>query len=429
MKKNIGILVIVLGIVFSLLTTTLAFSAEKVEITYWGIGDDGANIMPKLVKRFNDAHPNIEVKYLIVPLEQGTATKLLTAIAGGNPPDAARLDRTMTVQWGALGSLVPLDEFMKDSGVKREDFYPRALDDCIWNDQVWALPVEADPCAMLFWNKDLFRQVGLNPEKPPKSIEELDELADKLTKRDDRGNFERIGFAPWLHMGFTFWPSGWAFGGEFYDPKTKKVTANDPKIVQAMEWVLSYAKKLDATRVKSFAATYSTAAAINPFIAGRLAMAYDGVWAIGLLKKYAPKLKYGWRTVPGYSKGGRENFFVLGCSVVIPKGSKHPKEAWEFINWLTSGDALRDWCSANSYLPAKIDVADNPIFFRNPDYARMISIMKTIYDSPPVMPAIGVYTSEIQAAQDAVIYFQKTPKQALDDVTTKVQAELNKYLR
>lgn len=424
---------LIITVVAILLVLSLGGSSglarDRVKITYWGLNDDPANIMPELIKRFNDTHPEIEVEYLVVPQEQGIATKLLTAIAGGNPPDVARLDRTMVVQWGALGSLVPLSEFMQASGVKREDFYPKALADCIWNDEVWAIPVEADPCAMLFWNKALFREVGLDPESPPQSIEELDMFADKLTLEDTEGNIVRIGFAPWLSMGSTFWPHGWSFGGEFYDPVTKKVTANDPRNVQAMEWVLSYAKKLDATRVQSFVTTYSTTATVNPFLASRLAMHYDGVWGIGNARKYAPELEYGWRTVPGYSKGGRENFFVLGCSVVIPQGAKHPEEAWEFLNWLTSGEALRDWCTANSYIPAKIGVADDPAFTEDPDFARMVSVMKTIYDSPPAIPAIGLYTSEIQAAQEAVIYLQKTPQQVLDDVTTKVQAELEKYIK
>lgn len=417
---------LLLVLLFSMFNVTMA----KVKLTYW-TADGGTSLETArmLAKEYMELNPNVEVEVVFVPREQGTYTKLITAVVGGNPPDVAYIDRTMIPSLAVRGTLESLTKYAKRDNISRDQYYGGAWDDCTWGGHVWAIPMEADPCGLLFWNKAVFEEAGLDPERPPETIAELDRMAEKITRVREDGSFDRVGFAPWWNMGFVPWTWGWAFGGEFYDEETKRITANHPRNIMAFEWVQSYAKKYDIKRLASFQTTYFLAEAADAFFTGRIGMKLDGIWTFGSIKRYAPDLRFGWDLFPRYADGGRHPNFILGLSLGIPKGAKHKDEAWRFIKWMTGPYAATKWAHRNSYLPANLEAASNEVFMRDSNYVRMIEQMKEVYDHPPVIPAIGLYTSSIQEAQQAVIYGKKSPKEALDDVTRKVQEELDQFIK
>src|SRR5205823_4634845 len=123
--------------------------------------------------------------------------------------------------------------------------------------KTYALPWGADPNFAFVWNKALFREVGLDPERPPRTLDELRQYARKLTKIDAQGHIVRLGFVPWEYefpnAMFTF---GYAFGGEFYQEPGPgqmigKVTANDPHIIAALTWLADYGKEYDVRKMTS----------------------------------------------------------------------------------------------------------------------------------------------------------------------------------
>jgi multiple sugar transport system substrate-binding protein len=425
-KNSVGICLALTVTLLLLLGVTVG---AKVKLTYW-TSDGGTSLETArmLAQEYMELHPDTEIEVVFVPREQGAYTKLITAVVGGNPPDIAYIDRTMIPSLAVRNALESLTKYAERDGITRDDFYGGAWDDCTWGGHVWAMPMEADPCGLLFWNKAVYEESGLDPDIGPETTTELDDMAFRITKVGPEGTYERVGFAPWWNMGFTFWPYAWAFGGDFYDKNTNKVTANHPRNIRAMEWVETYSKDYDARRLASFESSYFLAEAADAFFTGRVGMKLDGIWTFGSIERYAPELKYGWGLFPGHPDDGRSSNFVLGLSFGIPRGAKHPKEAWEFIRWMTGPYASAKWSYRNSYLPANLEAASSELFAAEPHYVRMIEQMKEVYDHPPVIPAIGLYTSSIQEALQAVVYGQKTPKEALDDVTLLVQEELDQFV-
>ena len=109
------------------------------------------------------------------------------------------------------------------------------------------------------WNKETFKKAGLDPSKPPKTMEELDKLAGALTE-SEQNQLISIGLIPWAQYGgansiFTW---GWAFGGEFYDYEKHLITCDDPRIVKALEWMCAYAKNYDVTKIASLQQGFGT---------------------------------------------------------------------------------------------------------------------------------------------------------------------------
>src|SRR5918911_1113985 len=158
-------------------------------ISYWYTGGgDALRIAHQEVNAFNKTHKTIRVNLTTVTAGGGggisTNQKLLAAITGGNPPDAAYIDRpTISIPWGIQGALTPLNTYIEKDRFKADNYLAAAWDDSVFKGHVYALPMEADPGGLLWWNKDLFEKAGLDPNKPPRYIDELDTSAVRLTQR------------------------------------------------------------------------------------------------------------------------------------------------------------------------------------------------------------------------------------------------------
>jgi multiple sugar transport system permease protein len=162
----------------------------------------------------------------------------------------------------------------------------------------------------------------------------------KLTVRNESGRIASIGFIPnygnsWLYL------YGWLNGGEFMSQDGKKVTLTNPRIVEALEYMvkvydaLGGRKEIVSAYEKSFTAVGTVG---DPFINGQLAMKIDGNWYLNSIARYRPEMDFGVAPPPP-AKGNPSVTWSGGFSLVIPKGAKHPKEAWEFINWMISKES------------------------------------------------------------------------------------------
>lgn len=302
-------------------------------------------------------------------------------------------------------------------------YYSFAWEEANYEGRLYALPHDTDDRA-LYYNKKVFREAGLDPEKPPKTIAEMDAMADKITKKDARGRLERIGLIPWLSQGWLYtW--GWVFGGEFYDPKTRKVTANDPKIVAALEWMVSYAKKYDVAVIDSFSAAFGSEA-MDPFLVGQLGMVVTGDWNLALIDKYAPDLEFGVVSFP-IPPGGKLSTWAGGWSIAVPKGAKNPREAFEWASWFCGPKGQLLYCVATAHIPTIKEAAQDPAFWEGNHKVFMELLPYARYR--PVIPEGDLLWVELASATDQARHLVKPSKQLLDEVTAKVNKALEKWYK
>jgi len=423
----LGILIIV-GIV-GFKGISVNAQEEKVVVSYWHSwgGIDGVET-EKLAEEFNRTHPNIKVVVTYTPRRAmlNTSEKLLIAVAAGNAPDLTMLGRPSVSQFAYGKSLLCLDEYAKEDGVTAKDFTPAEWEGACWEGHVYALPFHCGG-PVFFWNRDRFQELGLDPNKPPKTIAELEEYADRLTECGPEGGLVRVGFVPWLDQGFLCgW--GWIFGGKWYDYGANQVTANHPKNVEALEWIASYAKKYGAHSLDTFTSGIGVEV-VHHFYVEKVLMAMLGNWELGEIERYAPDLNYGVGPPP-YPPGGEANSaWTSGPHNAIPRGTKHPREAWEFMKFLSgSSDAVLNFLKLTHHLSPNVKLQQNPFFHEGPT-----GIIAELYFSPqvhnrPCIPEGPLLWQEQNAAMDYARYGEKTPKKALDDVQAKVQKEINKRL-
>ncbi|HZG55989.1 ABC transporter substrate-binding protein [Paenibacillus sp.] len=392
------------------------------EITFWHPfgGEVEKKAMEESVKMFNDSHPNIKVKAEFIGgggSGNGITDKLTVSINGGNPPDIVAFDRFMVQQWADQGLFEDLTANAEVQGVTADQFYDFAWQEASMDGNLYALPFTTDDRA-LFYNKKLFREAGLDPENPPKTIAELDAAAEKLTKK--QGNrYDVLGFVPWMGQGGVLtW--GWAFGGKYQDPASGKITANDPSNVEALEWMAGYAKKYEIQAVSDFAT--AVGGDINPFAAGKVAMMVGGSWEIGQFNT-VEGLDYGVTPLPSPT-GTDFKTWAGGWSFIIPKGAKNKDAAFEFGKFMSMEDGARNYAEKTGWFVCQKEMNAELSWVKSEPRYQVFVDMFPSANARPIITKGQFFFDQLNAAQESALHGKGDPKALLDDVTNKTNAEL-----
>ena len=312
-------------------------SDGKVHVTYWEKWSGAeAEAMQHVVDQFNQSQDRIVVEVLSTP---SVDRKTLIATAGGDPPDLAGMWLANVYSFADRDALMPLDDFIKAEGLTTEAwlarYYPVYSDSCVYRGTIWSVFTTPTSTA-LHWNKAMFRAAGLDPDRPPKTLAELDAFAERLTKRNPAtGEITQLGFLPqepgWFSWAFPQW-----FGGQLFDG-TNITLGTNPANLEAYRWVANTTRRYGLESVRTFTSGFGNfGSSQNPFMAGQVAMVIQGVWMNNYIRQFAPGLDYGVAPWPSVVPG-LDNFTCIDADVlVIPRGAKHPREAWEFAKFLNT---------------------------------------------------------------------------------------------
>lgn len=396
-------------------------ASGKVTLTLWhGLTSIDLDNMQKVVKAFEEKNPTIKINLVYTESNEGADQKLLTAVAGGNPPDMALLDRFKVGTWASQNSLTDLSAMAAQSGINQSSYYPFVWEESSYKGKLYAIPIDTDS-RMLFYNKDHFKEVGLDPNKPPKTIAELEAAAEKLTVKEGK-RFKRIGFIPWYSQGWLYtW--GWSFGGKFQDPATGKITANDPKVVEALQWMTDFGKKYNVEDIAGFTSAAGTEE-MDPFISGQISMKISGNFTIAGIKKFKPNLNYGVTPIPTPT-GTNFTTWSGGGSIIIPKGAKSVESSWKFLEFLGKEEG-QYLVNANSDF-AVIDSVNIKYGYKDdPIMREFINILPNSHNRP-VIPEGQLLWNELASATENSTRGKGTPKENLDKVTETVNKALEKY--
>ncbi|GGE31791.1 ABC transporter substrate-binding protein [Pullulanibacillus camelliae] len=390
-------------------------------ITFWNNATGtGKDALDAVIKQFNKTHSKIQVKSTYVASNESSDDKLLTAVTGGNPPDISLFDRFKVASWANQGSLTDLSEYAKKDGITKDKYYPFAWDESSYNGKLYAIPISTD-ARLLYYNKDEFKKAGLDPNKPPTTIDELEADADKLTiKKGSR--FQQLGFAPWLGQGWLYtW--GWAFGGDFYNKDTDKVTLDNPQVVKALQWEQDWAKTHNVEDITGFQDSAGSDAQ-DPFLTGQISMQVNVTGTVEQIKKFKPDLNYGVAPIP--TPTGKDfTTWSGGFSLIIPKGAKHPKQAWEFLKYLGSPEGQKLYCGTSKGDLSVIDSVNQDLFKDDPIMMQFVDLLKTSHNRPSISQGQLLW-NELDSAVDKAIHGKGDPKSLLEKANKKVNDALAK---
>ena len=348
-KLTVGLLALGLG----------SGGADAAEITMW-VRSTTEAYSTAMVKAYNETHPD-KVILNLIPNEQFVA-KVGTAIAGGSPPDLMSIDLIYVPTFArgeeltdvtALAKALPYYDKLSPSHLRLSTF----------EGKLFAVPYSAE-ASFLMYDKALFRKAGLDPEAPPKTWAEVRADAEKITAL---GNGTFGYYFPGNTAGnnvFTFLPLIWAAGGDVISDDGSKATLNSP----AVSGALDHLRALWAAKaIPPSARNDGAENIISTPASGKVGLWAGGAFTMTGLRRLSPNMEVGATFIPG-EKPGQWSSFAGGDSIAIPRGSKQPKLAWDFIQWTYSPEVQVGILARNNALPVRTDLAKNEFSERNPVY-------------------------------------------------------------
>jgi len=434
MKYWLAILFVLLT-VFLALSTCIAEQGEMIELTYWhGWTMQWEEMVKYVCAEFEEDHPNIKVNQEVTG---NLIEKLITSVVAGNPPDIVTVYSCENLfSLAAKGLLLPYDDYATEEEIRitGEWMLPMVWELSQWNGKVYGLSYWMQATA-LAWNCDHFAEAGLPVDAAPKTTSDLFEYSKKLTKYTSEDRIERMGFLP----GHTLhWMN--AFGGSLFDEEKGVFTPDDPANVRALKWMKTFYDYYGLKDIQAWQATLaSERAGVNdPFVAGQVSVQIiGGPWKVGDFKKYGMPDK-SWTVGPSPSPEEipSTSTWTYGDFTVVPRGTKHPREAWEFVRF-TSGASgnLGSYARVLYWGGRPINVPVSPVMLthesmedildRYPEYRTMIEIFMdpgTRIGHPPKTPVANEYMGKLWGAGHRVIWEDTWPQEVLSAIKPEIQA-------
>jgi len=263
--------------------------------------------------------------------------KLTAAIVGGSPPDSCRFKENLNNDMAARKNALALDGyFSKDKTVKLSDFTPQSVEALTYKDKPYGMP-HYHQYVILGWNKTLFRQVGLNPDKPPETWQELREFSRRLTLPEkEQWGFRLYEFGPPPREQIFNWFMEWVWrnGGDVWNKERTKATLDSPEAIQALQ---THVDMLYGDR--SVIPPTQTQLAIET---GKLGMWMPTGVGVLNLRKTTPDLDFGLGPMPRSKQFATQ---IQVNSLAIMAGAKERDVAWSSLAYLAREDQMQLWQS------------------------------------------------------------------------------------
>ncbi|WP_237173845.1 ABC transporter substrate-binding protein [Paracandidimonas lactea] len=420
---------LIIGLAGALSTAPAWAQAAPVELEFYypvAVGGPITKIVDGMVADFEKSHPDIKVKSVYAGSYQDSVAKALTAHKGGSAPQVAVLLSTDMFTLIDEGAIVPFDPMIKTEEDKKwlSGFYPAFMANSQTGGKTWGIPFQRSTIVM-YYNKDLFKKAGLNPDTPPGTWDELVQQADKLTQRGADGQTTQWGleipsggaFAYWLFQALTT-PNDVLL----MNPEGNEVYFDKPAVIEAVQYWhdLAYKHKVMP------AGTIDWGTTPKDFLVGKTAMMWTTTGNLTNVRKNA-SFDFGVAPMPKAKRGGSPtgggNFYVFESATPAQRDA-----AFTFVKWMTSPENAAAWSIATGY------VAVSPAAWETD---AMKAYVKEVPQATVARDQLKVSVAEFSTHDNqrvtkllndnlqAVLTNAKTPEEAMKDA----QAQATRLLR
>jgi multiple sugar transport system substrate-binding protein len=308
-------------------------STLKGTVSLWHFfSDRNAQTIQQAVDGFEKANPQVKVE-----VHDGQDDdKLQKAISAGQPIDVGISYSTAIVgSFCSSGAFQDLAPYIKRDKVDMDDIPSAVRDYTQYDGKRCTLPVMADTTALMY-NKGALTAAGITA--PPKTLDELEADALKLTTYNADGSIQTLGFNPLIDF-YENGPGHFApmIDGEWLDSKLQSKIGTSAGWQKLIAWQKAFVDKIGYDKLKTFTSGLGQEfSADNAFQKGQVLMQIDGEWRAGYASAQAPNLDYGVAPTPvldGYGIYGASD--ITGNVAGIGRGSKNPELAWALLKYLS----------------------------------------------------------------------------------------------
>jgi sn-glycerol 3-phosphate transport system substrate-binding protein len=340
-------------------TSNLA-SAAQTEVSFYfpvAVGGPVTKIIDGMVADFEKQNPDVKVKPIYAGSYQDSIVKALTAVKAGTPPTFAVLLSTDLFTLIDENAIIPVDGIATTAEDKKwiDGFFKGFMDNSQTYGHTWGIPFQRSTIVM-YWNKNLFKQAGLDPEKAPANWNQMVDYAKKLTKTDASGNVTQWGVKI-PSTGFGYWMLQ-AMATEndalLMNQAGTQTYFDKPGVVTSLQnWV-------DLTTKHKVSPTGSVEWGTTPkdFLEQKAAMVWTTTGNLTNIRKNA-SFPFGVAMLPEQKRRGSPtgggNFYVFRNNT-----PDQQRAALKFIRWATEPKQAAEWSIATGYVATRPDAWETP---------------------------------------------------------------------
>ena len=366
-----------------------------------------------MVKEWNAEHPDQKVTAQEIPAGKTSEEVIGAAITAGNAPCLVFNTSPAAVpQFQKQGGLVPLDDFEGGSDYVEQRSGDVAEQYTSEDGKYYQIPWKSNP-VMIFYNKDLLKKAGVDPENPPLATH--DEFLETSRKIVDRGAADAaIWPAPsseFFQSWFDFYPlyAAETGGKQLVEDGEATFDSEEGRTV-ADFWAQMYADGLAQKEVYNG----------DSFADEKAAMAIVGPWAIAV---YGDKVNWGAAPVPTSSGTSPEETYTFSDAknIALYSACENRGTAWEVLKFATSEEQDGELLEQTGQMPLRENLAETyPDYFeKNPEYAEFADQASRTVEVPNVPNSIEIWQTFRDAYSSSVIFGEKPVDEALSEAAEK----------
>ena len=407
----------------------LSYAALAVELTmYYPVAVGGAltKIVDGLVADFMKENPGIKVNAIYAGNYNDARIKALAALKSGKPAQLSVMFSIDIYELIEQGAIVAFDDIVETAEEKAwlKSFYPSLMENGKTQGKTWGIPFQRSTIVM-YYNKDAFRDAGLDPNKPPQSWDELTSMGKKLVKKSN-GNTSRwgamipsTGYLYWMFGALTMQNDQVLMNGD-----GNQTYFNAPATVEA----LTFWKDLGSKHGIMPAGTIEWGTLRKNFLEGKTAIMWHSTGNLTVVKKKA-NFDFGVAMLPAMKRRGTPtgggNFYIFKKS-----SPEERKASMKLIRFLTQPERTAEWSMKTGYIGTR------------PDAYATEQLKKYVVEFPPAAVArdqLKFATAELSTFQtgrvrkllddaiQAALSDKKSPKDALEAAQKQADRILKRY--
>jgi sn-glycerol 3-phosphate transport system substrate-binding protein len=423
-------------------------SSGPVNITFWHSETaSGEDNLVKLVERFNASQNEVKVEPIYQGTDQDLTLKLIASMPSGNVPTIAYMSEPYTQPMIDSGEIVPIQEYLDQEDYDLSDFSPAAIGYYTVDGTLYAMPYGL-AVPLMFYNKAPFREVGLDPERPPRDLDEARAVSEKLVQRDSAGNVTRYGFA--LEISPYWLEVMLAGAGELYvnndngrDGFATEVAFDNDAARKYFQWWHDMVQ--DGLALNTGGSVTAGVDALMAVGVGRAVMVFS---VSGALRSVVDVLERGGLEniepgvapipgIPGKVPEGSPGVYSRSLWIMSSRPEAERDAAWKFIKWLVEPEQQAEWFAGSGYLPVRNSAYDLPaakdIIAKYPEFQIPADLFaKTATTTAALGPLLGPFQQvrdAVRAAIESMLSGSASPDEAMETAVKKGNAAIEDYNR
>ena len=400
-----------------------------------------SDTMERLVSRYNSSQSEVKVRLSFQGTPAELIAKVTASLGSRQVPAIALLDEVEPQKMIDSGAAAPMQDFVDREGYDLSDLNETMVRSYTAEGKLWGMPFSAG-MGLLYYNKLIFREVGLDPEQPPRDLEEVRQYSEKILKRDAAGNVVRSGIA----LDIQDWPERMvAEHGDLFvdnenghDGRATKVLFDNDTGRWYFQW---WHDMVDSGLAFNVGRNPTFADGLRAMVSDRAAMTFSYSSAlrsvVDALAAGIQGLEMGVGALPGVPGGTGTPYLInRGLWILNLRPEREQEAAWKFVKWLMEPEQQAEWFAGSGYLPVSRAAVDLPasrdIIAKYPQFQVPLdlylnNVATSAAESVALLGPFPQVREELSRAVEAMLAGAQTPDEALASAAAESDKIIKEY--